>query len=51
MKRNGKWSKIFGISITVLILVAIAAFSYASSGGGHGEPADSAYQGFIKTSS
>jgi len=45
MKRDGKWSKIFGISITVLLLLAIAAFAYASSGGGHGEPAGPTFWG------
>ncbi|MFC1845369.1 F0F1 ATP synthase subunit B [Thermodesulfobacteriota bacterium] len=45
MKRDGKWSKILGISITLLTLIAIATFAYASSGGGHGAPAGPTFWG------
>jgi F-type H+-transporting ATPase subunit b len=38
MKRNGKWSKVFTITITLLSVTAIAAIAYASNTpeGGHG---------------
>jgi len=45
MKRDRKWSKIFCISITVLTLIALASFAYASSGGGHGAPAGPTFWG------
>lgn len=31
MKRNGKWSKIFSISIAAIGLIALSSFAYASS--------------------